>query len=151
MIVARFSDVLGESKIPVLDLASNYDELSKFIATRIAPDFEPLGIGIVKFFVENISLPPEVEAAMDKRTSMGVIGNLNAYTQFQAANAIGDAAKNPSGVAASGVGLGMGVGMGQQISEAMRGNQPPSQPPPLPQSAAYFVAVNGQQSGPFES
>jgi membrane protease subunit (stomatin/prohibitin family) len=149
MVVARFTDVLGESKIPALDLASNYDELGKFITARIQPDFETFGVTIVKFFVENISLPPEVEAALDKRTSMGVIGNLNAYTQYQAANAIQDAAKNPSGVAASGVGLGMGVGMGQQISEAIRGNQ--SAPPPLPQSAAYFVAVNGQQSGPMDA
>jgi len=151
MIVARFSDVLGESKVPVLDLASNYDELSKFIAARIQPDFDPLGVGIVKFFVENISLPPEVEAAMDKRSSMGVIGNLNAYTQYQAANAIGDAAKNPSGVASAGVGLGMGVGMAQQMSDALRGGAGgASGPPPLPQAVAFYVAANGQQAGPFD-
>jgi membrane protease subunit (stomatin/prohibitin family) len=148
MIIARFSDVLGESKIPVLDLASNYDELSKFIASRIQPDFDSLGIQIVKFFVENISLPPEVEAAMDKRTSMGVIGNLNAYTQYQSANAIGDAAKNPSGVASAGVGLGMGIGMAQQVNEALRGGS--GAPPPIPQSVAFYIATNGQQTGPFD-
>src|SRR5215212_6219055 len=84
---------------------------------------------------------------------MGVIGNLQAYTQFQSANAIADAAKNPNGLAGSGVGIGLGVGLGQQIGNAMgQTMQSPgmSSPPPLPQVAAYFVAVNGQQAGPFD-
>ena len=119
MLVARFADVLGQSKIPVLDLAGNQDELGKYVTDRIQQDFAPYGLQVVSLMVENISLPPEVEQAMDKRTSMGVIGNLQAYTQFQAANAISDAAKNPSGLAGTGVGLGMGVGLGQQVANAM--------------------------------
>jgi membrane protease subunit (stomatin/prohibitin family) len=153
MMVARFADVLGESKIPVLDLASNQDELGKFVTGRIQDDFAPYGLQVMSLMVENISLPPEVEAAMDKRTSMGVIGNLQAYTQFQTANAINDAAKNPGGFAGAGVGIGMGVGMGQQIGNAMgQSMQSPglATPPPLPQVASFFVAVNGQQAGPFD-
>jgi membrane protease subunit (stomatin/prohibitin family) len=78
MLVARFADVLGESKIPILDLASNYDELGKFVRQRIQSDFDAFGLQIAMLMVENISLPPEVEAALDKRSSMGIIGNLQA-------------------------------------------------------------------------
>ncbi|HZZ41458.1 MAG TPA: SPFH domain-containing protein [Tepidisphaeraceae bacterium] len=150
MVVSRFADVLGESKLPVLDLASNYDELGKFITSKIHDDFSPFGLEVVRLLVENISLPPEVEQALDKRTSMGIIGNLNAYTQYQSANAIQDAAKNPGGMAASGVGLGMGIGMASQVTQALGGAQTSAAPPPLPASASYFVALNGQQSGPHD-
>ncbi len=152
MVTARFADVLGESKIPVLDLASNYDELGKFLTTRIAPDFEPFGLQIVALMVENISLPPEVEKALDKRTSMGVIGDLQKYTQFQTANAIGDAAKNPGGLAGAGAGMGAGFAMANQMGAAMAAptGQSTANPPPLPQaSASYFIALEGKQAGPF--
>src|SRR5215218_7281892 len=148
MVTARFADVLGESKIPVLDLASNYDELGKFLTQRIAPDFEPFGLQIVALMVENISLPPEVEAALDKRTSMGVIGDLQKYTQFQTANAIGDAAKNPSGIAGAGAGMGAGFAMANQMGAAMAG-QTNASPPPLPQAEGYHVAIDGAQQGPL--
>ncbi|MEI8120900.1 MAG: SPFH domain-containing protein [bacterium] len=149
LLVARFADVLGESKIPVLDLAANYDELSQFITKRIAHDFDQFGIKVTALYVENISLPPEVEQAIDKRSSMGVIGNLNAYAQYQSANAMESAAKNPSGVAGAGVGLGAGFAMAQQMTQAMAGNAA-SAPPPLPAVLAFHVAVNGQQAGPFD-
>src|SRR5437764_10028272 len=71
-LVSSFTDALGESKIPALDLASNYEELGQIARARISNEFMTFGIEMTKFFVENISLPPEVEAAMDKRTSMGV-------------------------------------------------------------------------------
>src|SRR6185436_15166508 len=70
LIITRFTDAIAESKIPILDLAANYDELSKFISGKINPEFNELGIDVAKFLVENISLPPEVEAALDKRSSM---------------------------------------------------------------------------------
>ncbi len=155
LLAARFADVLGESKIPALDLAANYDELGKFITSRIQSDFELFGLQIVAFVVENISLPPEVEQALDKRTSMGVIGNLQAYTQYQAANAIGDAARNPGGLAGAGAGLGVGMAMGGQMAQALgTGQQPgsgPGSPPPLPGAAGFFVAIDGKQAGPFDA
>jgi membrane protease subunit (stomatin/prohibitin family) len=156
MIVSRFTDILGESKIPALDLAANYDELSNFITTKLGPDCDKFGIELTKLLVENISLPPEVEAALDKRTSMGVIGNLGAYAQFQAANAMEAAAKNPSGNAAAGMGMGMGFGMAQQMAQALgAGAQPTaagSAPPAIPGApAAFFLAINNQQSGPFDA
>src|SRR2546426_10594683 len=118
-LVSGFSDALAESKIAALDLASNYDELSKFIRSKLTDDFKVYGLELTKFVVENISLPAEVEAAMDKRTSMGVIGDVNRYTQFQAADAMRDAAQNPSGGAGLGAGLGAGFAVGNAMAGAM--------------------------------
>lgn len=154
LIVSRFTDILGESKIPVLDLASNYDELGNFITGRIQPEMEQYGLELTKLLVENISLPPAVEEALDKRTSMGVIGNLSAYTQFQAAQAMEAAAKNPGGTAAGGMGMGMGFAMANQMGQAMAAQaaQPAAVggPPPLPTAVQYYAALNGQQAGPFD-
>ncbi|MCK5356000.1 MAG: SPFH domain-containing protein, partial [Methyloprofundus sp.] len=149
---SRFASILGESNIPVLDLAGNYDELSDFISARIAPEFSEYGLEITKLLVENISLPPAVEEALDRRTSMGIIGNLNDYTTFQAADAMKAAAENPSGGASTGIGMGMGFAMANKMSEphtAPQASQTAAAPPPIPQQTQYFVAVNGQQSGPF--
>ncbi len=149
LIITRFTDLLGESKIPVLDLASNYDELSEFVTKKLGPEYEQYGLEVTKLLIENISLPPAVEEALDKRTSMGVIGNLQQYTQFQAANAMEDAAKQPGGTVGSGMGMGMGFAMANQMGQTM--NQPAAAPPPpIPQAVSFFVAVNGQQTGPFD-
>lgn len=156
MIVTRFSDLLAESKIPALDLASNYDEFSQYATEKLGPEYGEYGLEITKFLVENISLPPAVEEALDKRSSMGVVGNLGAYTQFQAANAMEDAAQNPGGMAAGGMGMGMGFAMATQVGQTMNHAQeqgvqaPGAAPPPIPQRVSFFVAVNGQQAGPFD-
>jgi membrane protease subunit (stomatin/prohibitin family) len=118
-LVSGFSDALGESKIAALDLASNYDELSKFIRVKLNDEFKTYGLELAKFVIENISLPQEVEAAMDRRTSMGVIGDAGRYAQFQAADAMRDAAQNPSGGAGTGVGLGAGFALGNAMAGAM--------------------------------
>lgn len=156
MAVTRFTDALGESKIPILDLAANYDELSKFITGKINPEFNDYGLELTKFLVENISLPPEVEQALDKRSSMGILGNLNQYAQFQAANAMEQAAKNPGSDAASGMGMGMGFAMAQQMGQMFNQQNQQNQnqqnnqtPPPIPGPVQYFLAVNGQQQGPY--
>ena len=151
LIITRFTDTIGESKIPVLDLAANYDELSKFVSDKINPEFNEYGLSVTKFLVENVSLPPEVESALDKRSSMGILGNLNQYAQFQAANAMESAAKNPGG-ANPGIELGMGLAMAQQMGQMMNQQnqqQNTNQPPPIPGLVQYFIAVNGQQQGPY--
>lgn len=153
--VTRGLDAIAESKIPVLDLTSNYDEVSKIITEKIKPEFNEIGLDVTKFLIENISLPPEVEAALDKRSSMGIIGNLGAYTQFQAANAMEDAAKNPAGgMMGAGLGAGMGFGMMNQMGNAFQNNQINPQTgtntPPPPPIVQFHVAVNGQQTGPFD-
>jgi membrane protease subunit (stomatin/prohibitin family) len=117
-LVSGFSDALAESKIAALDLASNYDELGKFTRSKLATDFNGYGLDLTKFVIENISLPAEVEAAMDKRTSMGVIGDVGRYAQFQAADAMRDAAQNTGG---GGAGTGAGLGAGFAIGNAMAG------------------------------
>src|ERR671916_1272073 len=126
-LVGGFSDALGESKIAALDLASNYDELAKFTRVKLNEEFKTFGLELTKFVIENISLPQEVEAAMDKRTSMGVIGDVGRYAQFQAADAMRDAAQNPSGGAGTGAGLGAGFAIGQQMAGAMAGAMNPQQ------------------------
>jgi membrane protease subunit (stomatin/prohibitin family) len=153
LIVARFTDAVGEGKVPVLDLAGNLNELGAQVTGQIGPEFAEYGIEITKLLVENVSLPEEVEKALDKRSSMGVLGNMGTYTQFQAANAIEAAAKNPGGDASAGMGLGMGFAMANQMAQAMNPNaagaaRPAAGPPPLPQAAQFYVAINGQQSGP---
>jgi membrane protease subunit (stomatin/prohibitin family) len=158
LIVSRASDRVAESKIPVLDMAANYDELGVFITDRVHEDFTSYGLDITKMLVENISLPQAVEEALDKRASMGVIGNLSAYTQFQAANAMEAAAENPGGEASAGIGMGMGFAMANQMGKSMMPGQTapaaapppaPGAPPPIPQATTYFTAVGGQQTGPF--
>ncbi len=117
-IVTEFSDALGEMKIPALDLASQYKELGEAIRGKINTDFGAWGLEVTKFFVENISLPPEVEAAMDKRASMGALGDAQRYMQFQAADALRDAAQNEGGGAGLGAGLGAGFAVGGQMANA---------------------------------
>ncbi len=150
LIVTRFVDVLGEGKTAALDLAANYDEIGDQVKAKIAPEFAAYGLELPLLLVENISLPEEVEKALDKRSSMGVLGDLDRYTKFQTAEAIAEAAKNPGGTAGAGMGMGMGFAMAQQMAGALgQTQQPQGGPPPLPgQGAAYYVAVNGQQTGP---
>ncbi len=159
--VSRGMDAIAESKIAVLDLAGQTDEVSKIITDKIRPEFNEMGLDLTKFLIENVSLPPEVEAALDKRSSMGIIGNMGAYTQFQAANAITEAAQNPGAgglmgaVMGAGMGVGMGANIGNQMGNAMQQqqqfnpNKGMNTPPPPPTSVQYFVAVNGAQTGPF--
>jgi membrane protease subunit (stomatin/prohibitin family) len=149
-IVSRFVDVLGEAHIPVLELAGNYERLSKLIKERIAPDLASMGLGLTLFYIENISLPPEVEQALDRRTQMGVLGDLGRYTQFQTAEAIREAAQNPSGLGGAGAGLGAGVAVGQAMGSAVAGAAQASSPPPLPGPPSFFVALGGKQAGPFD-
>jgi membrane protease subunit (stomatin/prohibitin family) len=155
LIVSRFADALGESNIAVLDLAANYSELSAFLTQKISPEFLEYGLEVTKLLIENISLPLEVEAALDKRSSMGIIGNLDNFTKFQAAQAMEAAAKNPGGDASAGVGMGMGFAMANQLGKILvtPGETPPGAPPPLPggeDGSTYFVGENGNKSGPFD-
>lgn len=117
-IVTEFSDALGELKIPALDLAAQYKEVGEKIRGMINEDFKSYGLEVTKFYVENVSLPPEVEAAMDKRASMGALGNADQYMKFQAADALRDAAQNEGGGAGLGAGLGAGFAVGGQMANA---------------------------------
>jgi len=115
-VVSEFSDALGEMKIPALDLAAQYKELGDVIRRKINEEFKDYGIEITKFYIENISLPEEVEKALDKRTAMGALGDPTRYMQFQAADALRDAAQNEGGGAGLGAGLGAGFAIGNQMA-----------------------------------
>ena len=157
VLVARFTDVLGSSNLAALDMAANADELGGFVSEKLSDDMAEYGVEVLNLLVENVSLPPAVEKALDQRTSMGVIGDLGAYTQYQTAQAIGDAAKNPGGgAAAAGVGLGAGLTMAQQMGASMTGGQPAAAPPaggaappPPPDAVRFHVSKAGQTAGPF--
>src|SRR6266702_1160383 len=144
-IVSRFSDVIGTAKIPILDLAGNYDKISKLALETIGPDLKTLGLALTFFYIENISVPPEVEQAIDTRAKIGMLGDMNRYAQYQSATAIGDAAKNPGGAAGAGIGIGAGIALGHQMTAQMT---PPTAIPALPE--ALFIAVHRANAGPYE-
>lgn len=122
IIVSELSTAIAESGIPAIDLAMHYDELSDITRQKMAEDFAKIGIEIDALYIENISLPEEVEKMMDKRTSVGVMGGaMQGYAQMQAVEAMRDAAKNPGGLAGAGVGVGAGLGIGKMFADNMSG------------------------------
>lgn len=155
-VITKFTDHLAESKIAALDMAANLNEFSENLTNELKPDFSEYGIELTRFLIENISLPEEVEKALDRRTSMGVIGNMQAYTQMQFADSLKTAAETGGGGSPAGdaMGMGMGFAMAGQMAQQMTGQQQPPQqagavPPPIPQQSSYYVVVNGAQQGPF--
>jgi membrane protease subunit (stomatin/prohibitin family) len=120
-VIAGFTGAFANAQVPFLDMAANQAELAKQIAVTVAPAFEQLGLKLESFTVENLSLPDELQKRLDERISMNIVGDLRAYTQYQAAQSIPIAAANPGGIAGIGVGLGAGMGMGGAIADAMRG------------------------------
>ena len=146
---------LATSGVAVLDLAAHQNQIADRLAGIISEDLNLLGLQMPRFIIENVSLPPEVEAAMDKRTQMGVLGNLDQFTKFQAATAITEAAQNPGGIAGAGVGIGVGAALGSQLAQALQPAAPmlspgaPAAPPPLPAATLWYLGVEGQQVGPL--
>ncbi len=141
-IVTRFSSIVAGANIPVLDMAANYEQLGQFITQKIAPEFQAYGLKLTSILVENISLPDEVEKALDKRTSMGMIGNLDRYLQYQAAENIG------KGGSSNSLDMGMGLAVGNKMANAFNQASAKTQsPPPLPDTN-WYVALNQQADGP---
>jgi len=159
IIVQKVSRVLAASGVPALDMAANTKELSDIVRQGIDPTLDEYGLDLVELYIENISLPPEVEKVLDQRTSMGIVGDLNKYTQFSAAQAMQTAAgAGGDSTMGAGLGMGMGMGMAQTMAQAMGGmNQPaqapasaaPPPPPPPPAETQWHIAANGQTQGPF--
>ena len=165
IIVQEFSRVIAGSRIPVLDMAANTADLGKLIAGEVSPTLAGYGLEMPEFYIENISLPPAVEQALDKRTSMGLAGDLNRFTQYSAAEAMTAAAQNPAGGGmAAGLGAGMGMAMANQMAAAQQAAGPwgaaPQQaaapqtaaspvPPPPPVEHVWHLAENGETRGPF--
>lgn len=126
IVVSGFSDAIGEIKIPILDIPAKYIELSEIIKEKMQGTFTKIGMKLVNLVIENVSLPEEVEKAIDQRSSLGALGGkLNEFTQYQTAQAIRDAANNPNGggIAEMGVGFGAGMAMGNAMMNAMNPQQ----------------------------
>ena len=102
-------------------MAANQADFSKMLQGVVAPVFAEYGLELKSFWVQNISLPEELQAHLDKVSSMRMIGDLRKYAQFQTADSIPAAAENPGGVAGAGAGLGAGLAMGQMMSNALGG------------------------------
>lgn len=127
VVMTRLASVFGSSGIAFLDMAANQVLLSQKMAELLAPDFARLGLTLERFSVESITLPEAIQKALDERISMGVVGDLNRYTQYQAASAIPLAAQNEGGLAGIGAGVGVGAAIGQAMATNM--NAAPSAAP----------------------
>jgi len=163
LIVSKFATVIGSSKMAVLDMAGNYEEFGKFVTEKISPYFDEYGLSLTKMLIENISLPPEVEKALDKRTSRALTGDLDANLKYSMGEAVGSAGQSGSGTMSDMMGMGAGMAMASQMGNMFGGtnqqnNQqnsapavatPPPPPPPPPQ-VTYFVAVDGKAQGPYD-
>jgi membrane protease subunit (stomatin/prohibitin family) len=151
-LVEALSDALGEAQIPAFDLAAKYLELGILVQKSLTEKFASYGLGTRQLVVENISLPPEVEKFIDKRSGMGVVGNMDQYMKFNMADKAGEAITQPGGLAGTLAGAGIGLALGGQLAAnlpGMAGPNPSAMPPPLPTESTFFVAVGGQQTGPF--
>ena len=126
LVVATMSATLGGADLPFLDMAANQLLLAERMVAGMTPSFERYGLTLDNFAVENISLPEELQKAIDARISMGMVGDLGKYTQFQVAQSVPLAAQNEGGLAGVGAGLAAGVGMGQVMMDALRGAQAPT-------------------------
>ncbi len=146
VIVQEFSRAIANSGIPALDMAANTDDLGKLVTKAINPIVAAYGVTLPEFYIENVSLPEAVEAALDKRTSTGIAGDLGRFTQYSTAEAMTAAANNPGD---SGMGAGLGMGMGMAMANQMSQQRPPMTPPPAPVEAIWHLAVDGETSGPF--
>ncbi len=152
IIVQEFSQSITKSGIPVLDMAANTGDVGKLIAQAIGPTIAQYGLELPELYIENISLPPEVEKAMDTRTSRGITGNLDDHMKYKAAEAMGK-----GGAIDQSMGMGFGAGMGMNMAGQMAGTMAPGgqhqpagmAPPPPPVEHVWHLAVNGQTTGPF--
>jgi membrane protease subunit (stomatin/prohibitin family) len=165
IIVEAFTSMIGQAKIAALDLAANYRDLSEQLRVRVRERIDDeYGLDVPALFIVNVSLPPEVEKALDARSSMGIVGDVGRYQQFQMGNAILAAAQNPSAGLGQGLAFGTGFalagGLGQlgQAGHATPGAAPvpppapgmPSPPGMVPASGPMFhVSQGGHVQGPF--
>jgi membrane protease subunit (stomatin/prohibitin family) len=152
IIVQEFSRVIASSGIPVLDMAANTADLGKLVADAISATIADYGVSLPELYIENISLPPAVEAAMDTRTSRGIAGDLNAHMQYSTAEALRQGGET-SGAMGAGLGAGLGMAMAQQMGQrGPWGAAPaaaPMAPPPPPIEHVWHVAEGGATTGPF--
>ncbi|MGQ3014210.1 MAG: SPFH domain-containing protein [Flavobacteriales bacterium] len=154
LVVTKFSDAIGEGNIPVEKFAANLEELSQLGKEKLNDRFTAYGLEITDFLVENVSMPEELKKEIFEYSRLNKI-DMAKLTQMKTAKAIEASADNPGGLMGAGMGAGMGMAMGGMMSgmmqQNMQGQQNQQTPPPLPNQAIWFVAINGQQQGPFDN
>jgi membrane protease subunit (stomatin/prohibitin family) len=148
LLIARMSDAFASSGVPFLDMAANQMLMSQRIAEFMKPIFGDLGLTLDQLVVENLSLPEELQKRLDERISMNMLGDMNKYTQFQAAQALPIAAANEGGgLAGAGVGLGAGFVLAQNMMNAMRPPAPGEMQPPPAAPAGNPAGAPPPQTG----
>lgn len=140
-IIARVADAIGERmrerKLSVLDLATEYDELSETAHESLKADFAGLGMELVRFYINTISVPEELERRLDQVGGVAAMGGMDDYTRFKAAQALEEAAKaGGNNLAGAGVGFGVGVNLGALMGNALTPSMHPAQPPAAQPAAA---------------
>ncbi|MBB5206496.1 SPFH and helix-turn-helix domain-containing protein [Chiayiivirga flava] len=134
-IVSVFTDALATAQVPALDIASRYGEMGEALLPIINPAVsEKYGLEITSFVLENVSVPPEVEQAIDKRSGMGIVGNLNDYVKYQMGHAMGAGGEAASAATVPAT-MAMGFGMAQEMMRGMQ-NGGAGSPPPAPAAPA---------------
>lgn len=152
LIVTRFIDAIGESKLPLLDMAQNYKDISEFCQQKLGDEFKEYGLEISKFLISSISLPEELQKKLDEGTGINMLGDMNKYSQMKSADALENASKNSGGMG-GGMENMMGMAMMQQMmnqNQNQNQNQQNTNNPPPPPLSQFFVSLNGQQAGPFD-
>ncbi len=126
MLLSALADALGESKISALDLAANTMEFNESVKAKIQEKFQEIGLYLTNLFIENMSVPEEVEKALDERAKYGILGDsTDTMMKVSAAEAMRSAAKNTGAAGAfmgAGVGIGAGLGMGGVMGGAFSAN-----------------------------
>jgi len=141
-IVGRVSDAFAQSKIPFLDMASNFNAISRTLTDQLAGIFTDFGLALDSFVVENLSLPEELQKKLDERIGMNMVGNLRDYTQYQVGQSMPIAAANQGGGGAGlGAGLGAGMAMGKTVIDAV--SQSTNQPAAAANGASKFCTSCG--------
>lgn len=151
-IISSFASWVGQDTTPLLDFAASYRQMGERVKDAMQTDLQSMGVTLTQLLIENISLPPEVESALDKRASMGLLGNMQQYSQYQAANAIEESAKNPSSGGNPGLDFGVGMAMAQNLADNLQASPTPSTPPPPPPPPVqnqWYISRDGQSVGPF--
>ncbi len=145
IINSNLAIVLGKRDISILDLAANYDNFANFMQEKLQDEFARYGLQLIKIIVENISLPKEVEEAIDKRSAREAVGNLDEHLKYESAQALENS--QTFGELSS---IATGVAMANEITKTLKQKQSPT-PPPLPTNIPknIFIVKNGKALGPF--
>ncbi len=146
IIISKFTSIVGKSGIPIIDLAGNYDKLGLYIKEQIQSEFEKYGFELLGFRIENISVPEAVEKAIDERSSMGAIGNLDNYLKYKSADALSN-----SSDASSMVGMGAGFAMAEKLAKSFEKDSSVTKKPYIPEpfEKLYYIAKDKKPDGPY--